>query len=598
LVVIAVIVLLMALLLPAISASKASARAARCVRQLEQIGNSLAKAGVERVAANPPLWTTQLAPYLDDAGEVLLCPDDVRSTPGGSPGAKTTAPSYGLNSRTRRLSGGDSHKIVALDYNLAVANVVGPNGTDDWPTQAAPRHRGSLHVLHQDGSVQRRQPDDVDPRVCDIHDRLWRPVRDVALVKPGCTNDIALTPAAAPATTSVSTTAGGSTTTGGSSTAATPSTTTTTTTTGSTGTTAGQPCFIQNQGFPEMAGYSMRYSYLAFNSHIPWDINNPRFVVVNQSCNEYELWFEDSTDWDWDLGIRMKRLPDGSIQLGCYFHTYTVVTYEMFDPQGNPVPGLEMFTESGYPDSIGHSGTVKYATNLIPGFTSGQCACPPFVDAGSDRIVLAGSTIQLDGSLSDGSASWTQVSGPAAASFANPAAVNSHVTLGTAGTYVFQLTGTNAAGAHSDQMTVTVNAPVTTPVRYVRARRTTYFPLTLCEVKVLDGAGNNVALGGLATQSTTMAGTTPGRAIDNNTNCSWSGSSCTHTNDGAAEWWMVRLNTPTVIHSIVATNRCDCCSFRLDGVVFEALDDSQNVVWAAEPISNAAPGSVHTFMLQ
>ncbi|MCE9557027.1 MAG: hypothetical protein K8T91_27080 [Planctomycetes bacterium] len=215
LVVIAVIVILLALLLPAISASRASSRAAQCARQLEQIGAALTKADIGRMTALPVQWMVKLAPYLDDAERTLRCPDDM-PTPGGNgsvalpgPGAKTAETSYGINSRAFRFQSGDSHKIVALDYKQAVANVVGQQGTDDWATAVAPRHRGSLHVLLTDGSVQRRKPDEIDPRDCDIHDRLWRPTRDFALVKSGCTRDVSLVPPLPAATsTGTSTTTG------------------------------------------------------------------------------------------------------------------------------------------------------------------------------------------------------------------------------------------------------------------------------------------------------------------------------------------------------------------------------------------------------
>jgi prepilin-type processing-associated H-X9-DG protein len=211
---------------------------------LAQIGASITTADLARVATVAPQWTTTLAPYLDDAGKILHCPDDL--TPGGSPGAKTTVLSYGLNSRAFRLGGGDGHKIVALDYKLGVANVVGPQGTDDWNVVSAPRHRGQINILLLDGSTQRQPLDQLDPRVCDIHDRLWRPTRDFHLIKPGCTADASLSPtlsttsttagAAATTTSGPTSTTTTTTTTGGTST----TTTTTTTTTGGT-TTGGQP---------------------------------------------------------------------------------------------------------------------------------------------------------------------------------------------------------------------------------------------------------------------------------------------------------------------------------------------------------------------
>ena len=100
LVVIAVIVILILLLLPALATSKASARVAQCARQMEQIGAALTKADLQRVTSLPAQWTAKLAPYLDDAGQVLRCPDDV-PTPGGAPAAKAAEPSYGLHARAR-----------------------------------------------------------------------------------------------------------------------------------------------------------------------------------------------------------------------------------------------------------------------------------------------------------------------------------------------------------------------------------------------------------------------------------------------------------------------------------------------------------------
>ena len=161
LIVIAVIVILIALLLPAISASRETARAAECSQHLEQIGLQLTKADLARVSSDPGQWTAKLAPYLNDAAKMLRCPSDV--TTGSSPSGPTPA-SYGINSRAFRLGNGDSQKTVALEYRQTVASVVGPAGTDDWTQTHAARHRGSLHLLQFDGSVQRRTPDSIDPR--------------------------------------------------------------------------------------------------------------------------------------------------------------------------------------------------------------------------------------------------------------------------------------------------------------------------------------------------------------------------------------------------------------------------------------------------
>jgi len=226
--VIAVIVILIALLLPAISVSRASARTAQCGNQLGQIGHALHRAGLDRAAVAADQWTAVVLPFTDGNGAILHCPDDFD---------RPTAVSYGLNSRASRMAGGDSQRIMAVDYRLPLANVVGPQGNDDWPATMGPRHRGQLNVLYYDGSVRLQRPDAVDPRICRIHDEFWRPLRDAKLVKPGCTADLALVPTAPLSTSSSSTTSAVSTTT---TTTSSSSSTTTTTTTG--GSTTGSAC--------------------------------------------------------------------------------------------------------------------------------------------------------------------------------------------------------------------------------------------------------------------------------------------------------------------------------------------------------------------
>lgn len=250
LVVIAVIVILIALLLPAISASRASSRIAKCASQLSEIGKALRPAGVQRVMGAHAQWTTALAPYLGD-GKVLHCPDHYE---------QPVAVSYGLNTRADRMSGGDSQRIVALDYKQSQANVVGPLGSDDWPAVVAPRHLGQLNVLYFDNSVRSRRPDAVDPRVCRIYDEAWRPIRDFNLLKPGCTADVSLSSAdtTAGGTTQVGTTTSGAST-GGTSTSSTTGGTTSSTT---GGTTTGGGCTFEGHydfgtsSSPLAAGYT------------------------------------------------------------------------------------------------------------------------------------------------------------------------------------------------------------------------------------------------------------------------------------------------------------------------------------------------------
>ncbi|MCE9551973.1 MAG: hypothetical protein K8T91_01160 [Planctomycetes bacterium] len=459
LVVIAVIVILIALLLPAINASRASSRTAKCLSQLSEVGKALHGAGIERITASSATWTTALAPYLDHAGSLLHCPDDFE---------RPTAVSYGLNTRTYRMSGGDSQRIMALDYKQPQANVVGPQGTDDWLTSVPARHRGQLNVLYYDNSVQLRRPDAIDPRICRIHDETWRPLRDSKLIKPGCTSDVSLvTPVATTTgsstttttTTTGTTTAGGTTTTG--------STTSATTTGGTTtgGTTTGSPppdlsCYDPDQGFPELQGYTIT-AFCGGNPFtgvpIVWDPDSPRFMLMAQSCNEYILWFEDwgdiGTASQIDLAFNPVRQADGSIKLCVTQLAGSVCSYTVRDNNGNALAGLTNWSGNASP------GTKRCATNLIPGAVGRLCSCPPTVDAGPDRTtVMPGAAASLNGVTSDGTVTWTQVSGPAGVVFATPNAPVTTATFPGAGSYVLRLTGTNAVGSSSDTATVVVYA--------------------------------------------------------------------------------------------------------------------------------------------
>lgn len=77
----------------------------------------------------------------------------------------------------------------------------------------------------------------------------------------------------------------------------------------------------------------------------------------------------------------------------------------------------------------------------------------------------------------------------------------------------------------------------------------------------------------------------PASAIDGNTNQNWGGSSCTHTNNGATEWWKASfIGGPKTVTKVMVWNRADCCQSRLvgatvevDGKTFGTLSDSTAV---------------------
>ena len=85
--------------------------------------------------------------------------------------------SYGVNNAARHFMPGlgDSGKIFAVEYLRSVARVTGPDATDFWSSMVAPRHFDALNVLFEDGHVETRVPEEIDPNIPVIHDELWWP---------------------------------------------------------------------------------------------------------------------------------------------------------------------------------------------------------------------------------------------------------------------------------------------------------------------------------------------------------------------------------------------------------------------------------------
>jgi len=81
------------------------------------------------------------------------------------------------------------------------------------------------------------------------------------------------------------------------------------------------------------------------------------------------------------------------------------------------------------------------------------------------------------------------------------------------------------------------------------------------------GTGDNVALGKVATQSSTAFGGVAARAVDGNTNGSYGAGSVTHTQPSTNNpWWRVDLGATYDVTQINVFNRTDsCCSSRLNG---------------------------------
>ncbi len=86
--------------------------------------------------------------------------------------------SYGGNNRMPKLNRDDSGKVLLLDYNKILADVIGPNARDNWLKHSAPRHSEAINVLYMDGHAESRDPAEIDPRIRAFHEKYWRPTAD------------------------------------------------------------------------------------------------------------------------------------------------------------------------------------------------------------------------------------------------------------------------------------------------------------------------------------------------------------------------------------------------------------------------------------
>ena len=87
-------------------------------------------------------------------------------------------------------------------------------------------------------------------------------------------------------------------------------------------------------------------------------------------CNNYELWYEDWSDWDYDMHFRFQRILSGSdagkIQLSVKFVTPAYAHYYLFlDENGTPFPGnlTRYCNSSGYQTCEGINGRTFIPTN-------------------------------------------------------------------------------------------------------------------------------------------------------------------------------------------------------------------------------------------
>ena len=226
LIVIAIFGVLVGLLLPAIQTIRSAAARAQCANNLRQIGTAYhlfvdGHRGKLSEFNGDSTWTDQLEPYLEGK-QTFLCPnhaeplvqrnlvivpihDSTRNVvdysttveliPIDESMIKASKTSYGINSKADRFAlANDSQKVLAVEYYQSVVNVndfsaiyllyaVQPGGDlkefhvqcYDWPSSAAPRHRGRLNALFLDASVRATQLVEHDPTHADNAKVFWRP---------------------------------------------------------------------------------------------------------------------------------------------------------------------------------------------------------------------------------------------------------------------------------------------------------------------------------------------------------------------------------------------------------------------------------------
>ncbi|MDG2408766.1 MAG: prepilin-type N-terminal cleavage/methylation domain-containing protein, partial [Pirellulales bacterium] len=662
LIVIGVIVVLIALLLPSVASVRARARTAECQSNLAQLGLALKAANRNRsTPVRSSSWAADIAPFLEGENEELfVCPADFQAENRNAEEQDPTNPqfqgSFGANNQMHRMQGSDANKFTLVDLGDGDADganesqffvspeqdadnqwSTNPNGQAIWNAginDASDRHAGNINVLRSDGSVSAESSDDLlenhpgsgsgDWVPWRFSDERWEgsnaeanPDRDgdgILNSDDNCPDTFNpgqadadgnnMGDACEPVEEEEAETGGedtGSEDTGGEDTGG-----------GGEDSTPleDEGCYDTELGFPEVTNLHVRSIHGSGDvGPIRLDPNHFRFLFISMDdCNNYELWYEDWSDWDYDMHFRFQRILSGSnagkIRLSVKFVTPAYAHYYLFlDENGTPLPGnlTHYCNSSGY-QTCGDNETFietnvwLESSELIDGHLDRPCACPPAVDAGADvSFAYPKVDFQLLGDASVDSSTglpsevlWTQVSGPPGVAFSDATALQPTATFPGEGVYVLKLTGMAGGGNASDEVQITVLPEGSTLYRYVRVKHTGAFgPLCLANVKIINNDGVNVAPMGMASCASGWN--------QENPLVSSGCSSFFQSQANGERWWMVEFGEASTIASIEIENACGGLGSWLDGAQVEALDENQTKIWNSEGISGASDGSIHTF---
>ena len=376
LLVIATVTILIGLLLPAVSTVRERARSTECKNNLKELGIGIQlaeeKLGAPIRAHNKEqneYWTKTIQPFLNTSSkDVYFCPSAV-----GAPSNPesldldqiTMLASYGANNAMHRMQGGDSRKIVLMEWNDPVIASLPDNEADrnwldhqeNWnhALDQSVRHGSELNALYHDGTVASVVPEEATPCATDAWSP-WRTTRswENCDTDPSEENDGVEgsqngddgdeNSEGAPSGNDESEEDDSSDETNNSGADQDQEEYSADQDSGEEDDFAEENCFNAIEGFPELAGWFVRVTYQGnlirdipignANYYEPSD-GQPRILLIEDSLCKYSIHLEDYTDWDYDSKITVTRLPGGDVHLVYGFTTGALYLHAVVDANGS-----------------------------------------------------------------------------------------------------------------------------------------------------------------------------------------------------------------------------------------------------------------------